>query len=251
MGVILLLFAAACAQGAAIVLQSNGTTPSSCASSPICEFNNVSGANFVIPIDEPSWTVPPNGSSPNLPAGAEWISFENTGWEFNSSLPLGGEAVITLPNRIPPAGCPTGPASDFTAAQMSECGPNAIFFETFTDTQLNLMLSLTVWADDTAAVFLDGNPILSPNFSQGTTNCAPTGFVTCIGSGSTYSSAISSGTHTLEFDVYQTGGNTYGLLYDGLVTGTSSTPEPATYGSLAAGLIALFALRRTRKSLNR
>lgn len=249
MGFVLLLIAAVCAQGSAILLQSNGTTPSSCLSSAICEFNNISGPNFVIPTDEPAWTAPPNGTLPNLPAGAEWVSFENTGWEFNSSLPLGGQAVITLPNHIPASGCPTGPASDFTSAQMAACGPNAIFYETFTDTQTNLMLSLTVWADDTAAVFLDGQSILSPNYSQSTTNCAPGGSVTCTDGGSTYSSGITSGTHTLEFDVYQTGGWTYGLMYDGTVTSPSPVPEPATYAPLAAGLIGIAAFRRiARKS---
>ena len=194
---------AALAGASTITLQS-GVSPG--------ESNNMTGINYVIPELEPAWC-------PDLPDGASWISFENTGWQVVDSV---ASAVITLPNATPG-------------------DPNAIFYQTFTDTAgTELTGSITVWADDTAAVYLDGVELLAPNYTQQTgVNCSPGG-VSCTDGGTTVDFTTSPGTHTLAFDVYQTGAWTYGLMYDGSVTDNyQTTPEPGSYLLLGLGLIAI------------
>jgi hypothetical protein len=177
------------------------------------ESNNMTGINYVIPELEPSWV-------PDRPDGASWISFEDTGWQVTDGV---GSAVITLPNATPG-------------------DPNAIFYQTFTDTAgTELTGSITFWADDTAAVYLDGVELMAPNYTQQTgVNCAPGG-VSCTNGGTTVDFTTSPGTHTLAFDVYQTGGWTYGLMYDGSVSDNdpSTAPEPGSYLLLGLGLIAI------------
>lgn len=182
------------------------------------ESNNITGANFVIPTPEPAWAVDPGG--------AKWISFENTGWCPNTDT-----ACITVPNAT------------------SLADPNAIFTQTFTD-DLGTVLtgSITVWADDNAAVYLDGTLISpAPTLLQGSQHCAPSTVITCTGDGTTIDFSTTPGTHTLTFDVYQTGGLTFGLLYDGSVSDNGSpVPEPKTWIPLGLGLIALGSLRIKR-----
>ena len=115
------------------------------------ESNNITGINYVIPELEPVWVA-------TRPDGASWISFENTGWQVVGGV---GSAVITLPNA-------------------NAGNPNAIFTQTFTDTAgTQLSGSLTVWADDTVAVFLDGVQLVTPYYYQAEgVNCSPSG-VTC------------------------------------------------------------------------
>jgi hypothetical protein len=187
------------------------------------ESNNITGTNFVIPGLEPAWVA-------DRQDGASWISFDNTGWQSIGGV---GSAVITLPNATPG-------------------DPNAIFYQTFTDSAGTLLTgSISVWADDTAAVYLDGALLLAPNYSQASTNCAPDDAVTCNNSGMTANFTTTPGTHILSFDVYQTGSWTYGVMYDGSVTdnGSSATPEPESYILLGGGLIALGIFRHNRKPI--
>ncbi len=183
------------------------------------ETNSVTTNNVVLMNDEPNWTAPQDG--------AQWISFENTG--YSAIAP--GYAVNELPNA-------TG-----------ESDPNAIFYQTFTDTYSPLTLSITVWADDTAVLFLDGvQESANANFSQvAGTPCAPTG-ITCNGAGSTFVfDDLAAGTHTIQIDVYQAGGGTYGVMYDGTVTDSGPLlAEPGSYILLGFGLIALSLLRLKR-----
>jgi hypothetical protein len=170
----------------------------------------------VIPMPEPDW-------APDREDGASWISFENTGWQVIGGV---GSTVITLPNATPGV-------------------PNAIFYQTFTNPAgTSLSGTITVWADDTAGVYLDGMLLMAPDYSQEIgIHCAPSG-ITCTNQGTTIDFTTSPGTHTLSFDVYQTGGWTYGLMYDGSVTGESPVLEPCTYMLVGTGLAALAWFRR-------
>jgi hypothetical protein len=203
----LIFILAGFAQAGVIALQS-GASPG--------ESNNLTGTNFVLTDLNSNW-APDQG-------GASWVSYEDTG--YSSSSP--GFAVNVLSNSS------------------NVNNPNAEFFQTFTDNVSLLSLSLTVWADDTALVFLDGVQI-SPNmtFVQTTgTMCSPTG-ITCTGAGTQINvNNIAPGTHTLQFNVYQTGSGDYGVMYTGSVTDTSASPEPGSYVLMGAGLLALTMFRK-------
>jgi len=201
----LILLAAGLAHGGTILLQSGVSAG---------EYNNFNmEGNYVLPMLMPQWAPDQDGAS--------WVSYENTGWS-------GTGTVIALPNS-------TG-----------ESDPNAIFYQTFTDTASVLSLTITVWADDTAVLYLDGTQIsANANFAQTAGfYCAPTG-ISCTGAGTTFTiNDIAPGSHTLQFDVYQTGGGTYGVMYSGAVTDLA--PEPGSYVLMGAGLLALALFRVKR-----
>ena len=104
--------------------------------------------------------------------------------------------------------------------------------------------SIRVWADDTAVVRLDGvvvfsaNPNLEARCAAGPIGC------TQANGGTIFFSAPGL-THRLEFEVYQRGGWTFGLMYSGQVD-VIAIPEPATVAITGIGLAAcsLLWLRR-------
>jgi hypothetical protein len=207
---LILVAAAGLAHASTILLQS-GVTDN--------EFNNITTNNVVLTDLEPKWTPGQDG--------AQWISFEDTGWDSTTMM-----AVNAVPNS-------TG-----------ESDPSTVFTQTFTDTNSALDLTITVWADDSAVLLLDGNQIgPNANFSQIAGDyCAPTG-ITCDGPGTTYTiDGLTAGTHTLTFDVYQIGGGSFGLMYEGSVTDNASpsVPEPGSYLLVGAGLTALALFRFKR-----
>ena len=147
------------------------------------------------------------------PGGAVWISFEQTG--------VGG---IVLPN-------------DTTLGS-----PNATFYLTFAG-GAGVTGSVTVWADDTAGVYIDGTLLAAPSLDQSTLHDCSTG-ITCAGAGTTLAFSAPEAMNTLEFQVYQVGLAEYGLMYDATINYPGGVPEPGSYLLLATGLFALTLLRK-------
>jgi hypothetical protein len=176
---------------------------------PLASLSDTCTVELVTP--HPRWQ-PPTG-------GGQWISYGPTGFQD------------------------AGPAAPFA-------GETAVFsvFETFSLAGAG-ELSIEVWADDTAEVFLNGISLNEPNFSQATCADGPLGCEP--GEGVPFTALLEAGEHTLRFDVFQVGTGTttrvnpFGLLYAGSV---AAVPEPGTLALLGAGLAAVGFARRRRPS---
>jgi len=111
------------------------------------------------------------------------------------------------------------------------------------------MLNLQVWADNTAAVVIDGMTVFYANFTSDA-YCAA-GPIGCeAGEPGIISHTFQdSGIHTLSFDVYQGGdldappGNPFGLLYSGTLT---AIPIPPAIWLLGSGLLGLIGVARKK-----
>jgi hypothetical protein len=174
------------------------------------EFNNRTATNvFIVP--DPEWAL--------APPGAGWISYADTGDD---------EDAIS-----PPA---------------SRLDPWAIFTQDFYLPGAINTGSIRVWADDTASVLLDGEPVgpaadlvRRHTCSPGPIGCAPNAFAYISVNG------LSQGEHSLTFSVYQTGMGPCGLLYSGGMH-SDAAPEPETFLLLGLGMLALSFLLRRLKS---
>ena len=132
----------------------------------------------------------------------------------------------------------------------------ATIFDTFQSSAG--MLMLYVWADDSAAVRLDGDLLMPAVFTQNV--CSGQAIGCRPQDNGAIAAALSEGQHTLSFVLYQVGtgldsySNPLGLLFTGTAPaptlnnafpGDSDAPEPATWGLIAGGL-ALLAWSRHR-----
>ncbi len=181
--------------------------------------NNLTAANVLI-TPHPAWN--PNG------AGL-WISYADTG--------NGG--AVSPPNVLDPI---TGPDAN---------APTAVFYLTFTLPYDYNSGSITVWADDTASVWLDvpsadadaapvhetllidADPVQGSACADAPVSCSP-------GGGAKLSlNGLTQGVHTIEIDAYQRGGGPFGVQYEGSID-SEEAPEPATCVPFAAGLAVLY-----------
>jgi len=177
------------------------------ASDLVNEFNNRTGENVFI-ITDPSWAI--------APAGAGWISYDNT-------PPSGKSNAVT------------------------------IFTEEFFLTGTVNVGSVRIWAYGTPSVRLDGTHVGPPsNFLQDP-GCAP-GPIDCpqLEFADVSLDGLSQGAHVLSVSLHQ-GGDTYGLLYSGSVNSIGAAevianPEPGTIFLLGGGLIGLAAIVRRRNT---
>lgn len=143
----------------------------------------------------------------HLPASGQWISYADTG--------AGG--IVAPSTTVAPL---------FTVV------------ETFT-TAYRSLLDLTVWADDTAKVWLNGVALNTANFTQGI--CA-IGALGCEpGEGEAFSVEVAAGQHVLAIDVYQVGAVTTGTAYEGEV---NAIPLPSSLLLMLGGLVGLACLRK-------
>ena len=187
------------------------------------ESNNITGANVILVniYADPVWKAPT--------IGGNWISYAQTGY--------GG---VIAPDTTLTGNTITGP-------------PTAVFTETFTIPVGQISIassSVSFWADDTAAIYLDSNPIpligLAPVARDtwclaAAISCQP------IRGASVDLSGLGAGTHTLTIQAYQIFDNTFGVLYEGNVI-TADLPEPGTFTLLPFGATILALLRRRSRA---
>lgn len=184
------------------------------------ESNNMSPADVGIPIS-PSWA--PYGT------GYEWISYANTG--CNTFDPVTG---VCTPGSDNPA------AATGNILWNGGATPTATFYKTFVLPNAYNSGTISIWADDTARVYIDNqlvidaNPSLGGNCASGPIGCRP---------GMDYTFNVSSfnlgaGSHTLQIDAFQLiGGSPFGVMYTGQIDSSpTSTPEPGSFLLLGLGL---------------
>ncbi len=183
------------------------------------ESNNMTSADVAIPTSGlgPVWAPSGNNGSAYF-----WVSYADTGYDCATAQ--GGVCV-------PSAGGTTGT-------------PSAKFYKTFDLPYNDNVGSLSIWADDTARVFLDGVMIWDANASMGV-NCAAGPIGCMVGKDETFNFSSSgivlgAGVHTLEVDAYQYINNSpFGVMYEGSIVSTQSTPEPASMLLMALGLLGI------------
>ncbi len=171
--------------------------------------------------------ITPNGLWQPAFGTSVWVSFANTG--------SGGSAP---PNS-------TG-VSDITAR----------FSDTFVLPIGTWQLTLNVWADDTAGVKLNGAALTdlvsgssAPNLTLGDHCSAAPGLGCLSTTGGQFSAILAGGgLNTLEFDVYQLGLDTFGLLYAGTLEELAPVPEPTSIFLLGSALTALGVAYRRRRA---
>jgi hypothetical protein len=169
-----------------------------------------SRGNTIAVAPNTSWAAPLSGSS--------WVSFGLTG---NPSTP----GFFVVPN-----------------------GTVVSFLDVFDISGTPTGGTISVMADDSATVILNGVTLMLEGSMTGNTysTCSDFGIGCLVPRIITLpTSALHTGSNTLEFDVAQRGGSSFGLDYSGSVSDTVSTPEPASALLLEFGLllIAVFVTR--------
>ena len=140
----------------------------------------------------------------------------------------------------------TGPTGNFVA-------PNGTYTytTTFTVAGGNYAGTLSALADDTTSVLLDGNTVIPAGVIGSNAHCAD-GSPNCLTPGTFDFGGmfLAAGTHTLTFNVIQSGLVFEGLDFYGSISTTSPVPEPGTLFLLGTGLVgsAGTLMRRMRAS---
>jgi hypothetical protein len=158
--------------------------------------------------------APNTGWASALP-GSSWVSFSSTG-------DTSGAGFVSVPN-----------------------GSVISFFDVFDLSGTAIGGSLTVMADDSATVLLNGVTLMAEATSIGNTysTCSDFG-IGCIlpTTINVPSYLLNSGANTLEFQVAQRAGSSFGLDYLGSVIDLVDTLEPASGLMFGLGLLALSAI---------
>lgn len=184
----------------------------------------------------PGTTAPPYLITNNIPS--------STGW----NNPIGTSKWVTFDSTG--TGTPTTSAGQ-DACVGTICNDQFVsFYEDFT-ASVSSFGTLKVMADDTAAVWVNGNKVIAENTSWTVAN----NYATCSNSAIgclnpdtvgtvNLAGLLVNGQNRIVFQVFQRSGTGYGVDYYGSVV-----PEPGFYGVLALGLSGLcFAIRRKRSA---
>jgi len=192
--------------------------------------NNITGTDVAI-ATSPVWA--PGGT------GFEWISYAATGCNIFNAVTGMCTPLVSVPAV---AG----------SLSVGESTPSAIFSKDFFLPYASNAGTITVWADDTARVYIDDILVVDAHNTQGN-NCSnvPIGCLTQTGYTFNISSLdLGSGNHVLTVEAYQmVTGSPFGVMYTGTIQSSSdpSVPEPASYVLLGLGLAGVGLLAR-RKS---
>jgi hypothetical protein len=124
--------------------------------------------------------------------------------------------------------------------------PSLVYTYTISGLTVPTLLDLSIWADDTARVSIDGTEIIAPSAGPYPT-CSTTAIGCQVGTEGTISAFLltAGSDHTITFDVFQAGGDNtpFGLMFDGELT---PIPEPATILLLGSALAAAGIASRRR-----
>jgi hypothetical protein len=177
----------------------------------------------------------------------------------NAPVLFGGNATYNIGSDGASVWTPAGPNSSWVSynPQTGPTGnfiaPNGTYTYTSTFTVAGGVYngSISALADDTTDVLLDGNLLIPVGVIGADAHCAD-GTPNCVVSG-TYNFlnyVLSGGTHTLTFNVHQTGLVYEGLDFYGSISTSSPVPEPGTLFLLGTGLVgsAGTLMRRMRAS---
>ena len=195
------------------------------------------------------------------PAKADTITFASTGTSADAGQTNSMGATVTVtPDSAWLSALPGSSWVSFAATSDSSAGfvavPNGTvvnFFDTFNLPGTPTSGSITVMADDSAAVLLNGVLLM------GEANAAGNTYATCSNSGigclspitiNLPTTALKTGANTLEFEVAQRNGYSFGLDYLGSVVDPAIASEPAAGLMLGLGLLALSAIALRRRRLN-
>lgn len=190
----------------------NADTVTQIASSAANTTNN--SITLGIPNAGPTQDIAPHPAWSGPLPGSNWVSFTNTG---NPSDP----DFYTVPNE-------TG----------------VTFFDTFSLSGPITAATLTVLADDTASVAVNGTPIFWANMGGSYPTCSSVAIGCLTSTAGIFNLSQlqpylnSNGSNTISFTVYQKAGSSYGLDYAGAFT-TTTVPEPGTIILLGCGLAGL------------
>jgi hypothetical protein len=173
---------------------------------------NANGNTIVIPADD-AWAAA-------LP-GSQWVSYTTTS-------DMNGSSFVIVPN-----------------------GTVVAFYDTFNITGSVTSASITVMADDTTSVSLNGHLLMADAPTTNNTYATCSDFaIGCLTSTALTinlpSADFVTGQNTLEFDVEQMAGWSYGLDYAGTIDDPSPAPEPASLLLFASGAFALAGVLRKK-----